>query len=239
MMKNVILALGISGAVLLSGCATNIKHPSAYAKQNLGPTEIMPTKGELTRDRVKVVIFDAEDSNIELAKNAKIGHSVASSLEKHIAITGAEIVDRNIAQQLKQEIQLAEMKGKSDYQGPNVADYAVTGTISTASVGSKFSEATQWQDKEGKWYTNPAKCTYSANVAANLRIYKLPALSFSKAIDIDDSVSTSQETRRSNCPFPSSAQKGLLQKAASEAVNDARTEFQNHFAKLMQIIERH
>jgi len=238
-MKKRALIVGLGSAIFLSGCmSTNIRPPSTYTKVSLPPADIMPSKDEVSGTRTKVVIFNAEDGNVELAKSAKIGHSVASSLETYIAETGSEIVDRTIAQKLKEEIQLAEMKGKSEYSGPNIANYAITGTITTANVGSKFQEASQWQDKEGKWYTSPAKCTYSANVKGNLRIYKLPGLSFSKAINIDEGVSTSQETRNSRCPYSQGSQEGLVQQAASAAVKDARIEFQNYFAPKAYILER-
>jgi len=237
-MKKKILSVWLGGAILLSGCMdTTIKPVGTYQKVSMPAAEIMPTDAELSGERVKVVIFKAEDSNVDLAKSAKLGHSVASTLETFISETSAEIVDRSIAQKLKAEIQLAEMKGKSEYQGPNIADYAITGTISNASVGSKFTEASSWKDEKGEWHTSPATCKYSANVKGNLRIYKLPALDFAKAINIDDGVSATQETRNSRCPYSLQAQQSLVQEAASSAVKDARIEFQNYFAPKAYILE--
>jgi len=237
-MKRILLSVGISSVVLLSGCATKIAHPSTYAKAPLQAADIMPTKDEINGAKLKVVIFNPDDTGIKLAKDAKVGHSIATTLEKYASKAGVEIVDRDLANKLREEIQLAEMQGKPDYQGPNIADYAITGTVSAVNVGAKFTEASSWVDKEGKTHKSPASCKYSANVAANLRIYKLPALNFSKAITIEDSVSSSTETRNSSCAFTQGSAEGLVRQAAVSAVKDARTDFQNHFAAKAFVLER-
>ena len=239
-MKKVLLTMCIGSAVLITGCAGNqVKDVNSYTRMTLQPADIMPSKNEMSGDKTKVVIFNPVDSDIKLASNAKAGHSIATSLEKHIAVTGAEIVDRNIAQKLRAEIQLAEIKGSSTYKGPKVADYAITGTVSAANIGSSFTEARSWQDKDGKWHKSPAKCTYTAQVSANMRIYKLPALSFSKAVNLDDSVSVSEEARYySRCPYSTTAQESLVRQAASDSAKKARTEFQNYFAPKAYVLER-
>lgn len=228
----------ICGAALLSGCATTIEHPNTFSKVSLKPTTVMPTKAELGSKNSRVVIFAADDSAINLAKSASAGHTLSSELTKHVSVTGAEIVDRNIAKQLQKEISLAELKGNNDYKGPNVADYAISGKVSTASVGKSFSERRTWKDKKGKWHTIPAKCTYRAKVNATMSIYKLPSLQFSKAINVEGSVSASEETRNSNCPYPRSAQESLVRDAASSAVKKARIGFQNYFAPKAYVLER-
>jgi hypothetical protein len=238
-MRKVLLALCVASTTLLAGCAGNqIQDLNSYSRTTLQPADIMPSNDEMSGDKTKVVIFNPIDSDIRLAKNAKLGHSIATSLEKHIAVTGSEIVDRNIAKKLRKEIQLAEMKGGSTYKGPNIADYAITGTVSAANVGSRFTEARRWEDKKGKIHESPAKCTYTAEVSANMRIYKLPALSFSKAITLEDSVSVSEESRNSNCPFSIAAQESLVRQAASDSAEDARIEFQNYFAPKAYVLER-
>ena len=236
-MKKLLLTVGISSAVLLSGCATTIQHPSTYAKSPLQAADIMPSKEEIKGVKLKVVIFNPDDTGIKLAEEAKLGHSIATTLEQYATKAGVEIVDRNLAKKLQKEIQLAEMQGKPEYQGPDIADYAITGTVSSVNVGAKFTEASSWVDKKGYTHVTPASCRYSANVAANLRIYKLPALNFSKAITIDDSVSTSSETRNSSCSFSRESAESLARQAAVSAVKDARTDFQNHFAAKAYVLE--
>jgi len=235
MMKKILLALCASSLLLLSGCGPLPIKMSDYSAARLQPTDPLP---KITEGNSKVVIFKPDVSGVKLAKQAKVGHSIATALEQYISVTGSEIVDREIAQKLKQEIQLAEMKGKSEYQGPNVADFAITGTIASANAGAKFSEASQWTDKNGEIHVTSAKCKYTAQVKANLRVYKLPALSFLKTISIDDSVSVTEDTRGSQCPQSQSSKEALVQQAASKAVKDARDEFQNFFAPKAYVLER-
>lgn len=235
-----LLVMGcVSSLAFLGGCASyKIENFDAYSQSTLLEADVMPTMEELKNKKTKIVVFNADDSNIKLAKNAGTGFTIATALEKHLNETGAEIVDRNIAKKLKSEIQLAEVKGKSTYEGPSVADYAITGNVSAANVGSKFYERSQWTDKKGKVYVTPATCKYTAQVTANLKVYKLPGLGFSKSVSIDDSVSVSEETRNSNCPYSINAQESLVRQAAAAAVKDARTEFQNYFAPKAYVIER-
>ncbi len=235
-----LLALGCIGSLsFLTGCASyKIENFDAYSPSTMLEADVMPSMEELKNKKTKIVVFTADDSNIDLAKSAKAGFSISTSLEKHLSETGAEIVDRNIAKKLKSEIKLAEVKGKSTYEGPSIADYAITGNVSAANIGSKFYERSQYTDKKGKVYVTPARCKYTAQVTANLKVYKLPGLAFSKSVSIDDTVSVSEETRNSNCPYSLNAQQSLVRQAAAAAVKDSRTEFQNYFAPKAYVIER-
>jgi len=228
----------ICGAALLSGCATTIPNPNTFAKVSLKPTTVMPTKAELSNKNARVVVFSVDDRDIKIAKSAKAGHTLSTELTKHISVTGAEIVDRSIAKKLQKEIALAELKGNNDYKGPNIADYAISGKVSTANTDASFTESSSWKDKKGVWHTIPAKCTYSAEINATMSIYKLPSLKFAKSISVEGSVSTSEDTRNSNCSYSRSAQEGLVRSAATSAINKARTGFQNYFAPKAYVLER-
>jgi hypothetical protein len=211
------------------------------AEYNTVPMEkaaVMPTTAEVDGQQVKVVIFNPDSGDIPLAKSSRAGHTIAGTLEKYLNQAGAEIVDRSLATKLKKEIQLAEIKGNSDYTGPKVSDYSITGTISAANTSSSFSEAQQWQDKNGKWHTIPASCHFNANISANLRIYKLPSLNYVKSIDVSGSATNNRQTRSSNCYLSSNAQNSLVRVAASNAIKQYRTAFQNFFAPKAYIEER-
>jgi hypothetical protein len=238
MKKQFLLTTTIS-ALALTGCATPpSENFQQYESVLMQKADVEPTKENLAGEKVKVVIFTPDEGVNKLAKNAKGGYSLATTLEKYLAEVGVEIVDRKIAKKLKSEIQLAEAKGKSEYQGPNIADYAITGSISRAQVGASFTERSSWTDDDGDTHVNPAYCKYSARVAGNLKVYKLPALKYSKTISIDDSVSSTTETNNSNCPISASQQQSMVRSAAVEAVKDARTKFQNYFAPKAYVLER-
>jgi len=128
----------ITGLILLTGCASTKVDMSAYHQVPMQRADIMPTPAEVSGKAVKVVIFPPGSGRIRLAISARVPHTLASTLEKYLTNAGAEVVDRNLAKKLRKEIQLAEIKGKSDYTGPQIADYAVTGTVATANFGSSF-----------------------------------------------------------------------------------------------------
>jgi len=239
MMKKTLMTVFISGTVLLTGCVGNqIKNVNSYTKMTLPPADIMPSENAMSGNKTKVVIFNPTENDVELAEAAKIGHSIATSLEKHIAVTGSELVDRSLAEKLRKEIQLAEIKASSTYKGPEIADYAITGTVSSANAGVRYIKENSWQDGEGVWHHTPAKCIYTANVSANMRIYELPGLSFAKAINLEDSASVSEETKYRNCRFSNDAKESLLRQASIKSVKSARIEFQNYFAPKAYVLER-
>ena len=169
--KKLLVISCMSSLAFLGGCASyKIENFDAYSQTTMPQADVMPSVEELKNKKTKIVVFNADDSNIDLAKNAKAGYSIATTLEKHLSEAGTEIVDRNIAKKLQNEIQLAEVKGKSTYQGPSIADYAITGNVSAANIGSKFYERSQWTDKKGKVYVTPAKCKYTAQVLSLIHI---------------------------------------------------------------------
>ncbi|KZZ34787.1 MULTISPECIES: hypothetical protein [unclassified Oleiphilus] len=240
-MKKATLLLG-SISVLLSGCAGMMGPKqvdlSEYNRAPLMQAKILPSKEEFGGGKTKVVVFNLDDSNVALAKSAKAGYSFAKALEDKISVTGAEVVDRSIAQKLQQEIELAEMHGSSGYAGPNVASYAVTGEVSAANVGAVYNKAERWQDKKGQWHQRSASCRYSAQAKANLRIYKMPELKLLSSISVDGDVSDSQDTYGSHCPISKQSQEGMIQQAALDAIENFDVEIQNQFAPKAYVVER-
>jgi len=225
-------------ALLLSGCLSNPVKLSDYSARQLIPTDPLPTKEEIKADRARVVIFEPKINGNKVATKAKLDEGVAVALDEHISETGTEIIDRSIAQTLKKELQLAEIKGKSEYTGPNIADYAITGKITEANLDSKFVAASQWQNEKGETYNSPAHCKYTANVKASLRIYKLPALHYLKTIIIEDAERISKDPKGTKCALKQDDKNTLFREAANGAVKKTREEFQNFFAPKAYVLER-
>jgi hypothetical protein len=236
-MKKQFLLTTIISALALTGCATTSDNFTQYQSVSMNKADILPTEESLAGEKFKVVIFTADDGGSKLAKKAKAGYSVATTLEKYMAEAGVEIVDRKLAKILEAEMAAAEDLVESTYQGPDIADYAITGSISTAQVGASFTERSSYKDKKGKIHIIPAYCTYSAQVAANLKLHTLPALTYSKTISIDDSVSSTTDTNNSNCPLSASQQQSMVRSAAVEAVKDSRIEFKNYFSPKAYVLE--
>ena len=238
-MKKKALFITIISTLVLAGCAKGPgKHFEDFRPVAMQKADILPASGKLKGEKIKVVIFTPDDGGIELAKKSKSGHSIAGTVETLLADAGVEIVDRKIASKLQSEIRLAETKGKSEYQGPDIADYAITGSISTAQVSTRFTKRRSWTSKKGKTYVTPAYCRYTAKVTGNLKLYTLPALTYAKTISINDSASSKTETSNSRCPMSFAQQQSLVRSAAVEAVEDSKVKFQNFFAPKAYVLER-
>lgn len=237
-MNKKLLTSVIGITIGLTGCMSTKVEMNEYASVSLQKADILPSTESLSGQKQKIVVFALDDSNIPLAKKSKSGFTMATSLEGYLSEVGVEIVDRSIADKLSSELLLAETKGKAEYNGPDIADYAITGAISNASFGSIFKKRRVWQDKKGKWHESPAYCRFSAKVTANVKLYKLPNLTFSKAISVDDKVSFTSETSNRNCPINQESIDSLVRQAAHGAVKDSRIKFQNYFSPKAYVLER-
>ena len=237
-MNKKLLVVAISATLGLSGCMQTKENISEYSDVSMIKADILPTKESLAGAKQKIVIFPADTSNSPLAKSSHAGTAISTALETHLAEVGVEIVDRNIANKLKKELALAESKGKSQYNGPDIANYAITGSISNASIASKFTARRSYTNDDGKTSVTPAYCRFTASVSANLKLYKLPGLAYSKTITTDDKSSFSTDTSNSRCPISNASAADLIQKAAKEGVEGNRAEFQNFFAPKAYVLER-
>jgi len=236
-MKNkLLLAVAINTSFLM-GCTSISENFVKYQPVSMQKADIMPSKGELSGKKVKIVLFEPGDGSINMAKKAKVGHSISSRLEKYLAEAGAETVDRKIASKLKSELKLAESKGLSEYQGPDIADYAVNGEITNAVVGATFTKRSVYVSSDGKRYVTPAYCRYSANITGNMKVYALPALTYTKTISIEGYASFKSETSNSRCPISKSSQYSLLRSAAENSVKHSRIEFQSFLAPKAYVLE--
>jgi len=236
-MNKKLLAVAITASLGLTGCMSTQVKMSEYSAVSLQSADILPTKESLLGEKQKIVIFPADTKNSALASKSKTGMAIATNLETYLSEVGVEIVDRTVASKLKKELQLAEAKGKSKYEGPQVANFTITGNVSNASISSKFHEYSS-TIIDGKLYETAAHCTFSTSVAANLKLYKLPGLAYSKTIPIKGSASLNSDTTNSRCPINKSTTYSLINKAAQDGVRTGRTEFQNYFAPKAYVLER-
>lgn len=223
-------------ALALTGCAsTKISNLDAYKKTDLQQAEKMPTASELSGAKSRVIVFAFEDK-----KWSGAGEDVSDKVIKELNTTqNVTIVDRTLAAQLGKEIELAETKGKTGYKGQDVADFAITGKITSGGAGVKFTEASSWVDKEGKSHYVPAKCTTSGKAAFTLKVVQLPALDVVKTIDVDADASAQEDARFSYCPeLSKGAADGIVFEALSNAVQKAHTDLKNQFAPTGYVVER-
>jgi hypothetical protein len=237
---------------LLASCSTTIKNFDKYEKQFAQKTSFMPSAESLKGASPKVVVFEFNENNNEVAKNATLGATVANSVENVLTKDRLiEMVDRSVAEKLKKEITLAEVNNKGSYKGPKVADYAISGSISNADFSSKYSAASTYFDaKAGRMVSVPAKFTYKSNVSGNIKIYELPSLAVIENVEFSGANSRNENVQqKGGLSFAglkiggeevSGAQRddGLVRSAAQNAVNNAKVSLKNIFAKKGYILEK-
>ncbi len=224
-----LLALGITG------CASvKIDDLNAYQKVPMQKSAQMPSKAALEGAKSRVIVLGMEDKKWGGA-GAELSDRVSKELN---ATNNVVIVDRALAASLSQEIQLAEAKGRAGYTGQDVADFAITGKITEASAGIKFTEASSWKDKDGKTHYVSATCTTSGKVGFSLKIVQMPSLNVVKTLDEEATASTTQDTRWS-CPSLSrDAAREIVSAAVANAVQKAHTDLKNQFAPAGYVMER-
>lgn len=217
--------------ILLSGCATAIKDLPSYRPAPLLETDIMPSPGMLESRRAQVVVFEVDDSAVR-RRTALVGNVMTRAIEARLSEGGVEIIDRNMAMTLRDELNLAEAKGQGSYAGPSVANFAVKASITNADFTSEYVQIQLVRTKKGT-YWEPAHCNYRAQVSGTLRVYEIPSLRLLANVNLAGPAFLSSEERCNDTRADA-----LIRQAAEEAVKRYRTEFQNLFAPKGYVIEK-
>ncbi len=225
--KRIFQAGALSALLALAGCATTDVSLSEFRlESSLAPAARLPTEADLSRQgRAKVVVFDAEDSNLEKARRAQAATTLTRAIEEMLGANGAEVIDRSIATKLGQELQLAEVKGVGGYDGPSLANFAVKATITLADYGSEYVPASSFTDKKGKTYHTPASFSHKAVANVSLRVYEIPSLRPVKTLNGRGSKSRSTSDRGSH-----DIAANMIRAATQDALDDVRAEFLNVFS---------
>ena len=216
----------------LFACATSIKNIDDYEPITLEETEMMPGSEEIQSGKIKVAVLNADERGHKLAKKAKLGDTIATEIERILSETGTvELVNREKSGELAKEfITYAESgeSGNIDAVFQDLAPYAVFSKITNAALHHKFSEASQWTDKEGKLHNTPSKFNYTANVAAQIKIYEIPEMKILKVINIDNNSSRSEDTRSSK--GAKVRDDNLMVVAAQHGIKEVEKEIKNHYS---------
>jgi hypothetical protein len=242
----------ILSALIISSCSPTIKNFNSYLPQPLPKTNFMPSAEAVEGKPPKVVVFELDEGSNQSAKDADLGRSVAINVEN--VLTGkrlAELVDRKIASKLEKEIALAEMNKTGSYKGPAVADYAVSGAISSAGFTKKYSAGYIIPNKDGGFTKTEPKFNYSGDVAGNLKIYELPSMQVVGNVEFAGKKSRSENVKTDNnlsigglVEFGGQKAEGLnkdddlVRKAGKEAIENSAVDIENFFAKKGFILEK-
>ena len=223
----------------LCGCAgTTISNIDAFKPEPLEKASVMPSDESLSGGKSKVVVFEFDEGGNVVAQESHLGLSMAGNIEAVITEKqGTELVDRKAAEKLQQEIALSEMNKGGSYEGPRIADYAISGSITNAGFNKRFNEATQSVNKKtGQVYRTAPSFRYTADFAGTLKVYELPSMKVVKTLSLKDNKSRTEETRSSSTYTERDDE--LVRGAGADAVKAMRIELQNFFAKKGYILDK-
>ncbi len=246
-LKHLILA-----SLLLSSCAPTIKDLSPYQKQFLAKSKFLPTEENLAGKVSKIVVFNLDENENQVATQAGLGGAMANSIENVLTKNRlAELVDRKAAAKLQKEIQLAELNKTGAYKGPQVADYAVSGSISNAGFTGKYvSGSTYFDPKTKNMVTIPPRFNYKADVSGNIKIYELPSMAVVENIDFKGNKSRSENVQQKGGislgglqiggeqAKPAERDDTLVRKAGEDAVDEMIIDIKNALAHKGYVLEK-
>ncbi|MCB5359021.1 hypothetical protein BCT70_009295 [Vibrio lentus] len=223
----------MAGAVLttLSGCASVSEVCTPDTRVEIEAADIqLPSS-----DDTKVVVLPV-DLEFKNSASKKMQAAMRNALETQIDATGANLVDRKIANKVKGEIKLAEQSGRLSSKGVPIADYAVITEITRADLSTSFSERRTYENDEGETKVVPASCSYDFDVEAIAKVVALPSMEVMKRIKLEGDFYSSSETSNSRCPVSESGYGSMAAKAAAEAV-DHSTDLSKMLAASAPVLE--
>ncbi len=227
MLSRVYQAVVLAGLLSLGGCVTTGVSLSDYSREvELERADRLPTEADLNaQGRAKVVVFETDDGNLDKARRSQAATTLTREVEDMLGNNGAEVVDRSIAGRLGQELQLAEVKGVGNYEGPAVANYAVKPTITLADYVNEFTPASSYVGKDGKVYNNPASWNHKASINISVRIYEIPSLRQVRVL-----AGKGRKSRSTSDQGSHDLAISLLRDATQDALKDVQSGFLNQFA---------
>jgi hypothetical protein len=242
-------AIILSASLILAGCATKVDlekfHPA-----NLNDADLMPSTDQLKQRRVKVVVFEA---NAEAVANigkenepvlssvlsrmmgigpqddVNFGGIVTSMVEKTLTQTGVELVDRNLASDLSKVLKSGDAVTESSQV---LAEFAISGAISSANSYARYVQAYSWKDDNGKDHTIAEHYTHSSVVTGSLKLFELSPVGLFKTFNLYGNASM-DDPRRDN----EYVRLELLKRATRNAVDDIVYLLKNTFAPKGYVLE--
>lgn len=232
------LLTGLCSALvlLLGGCASAVVDLSGYREVPMASADVMPSPEQVQARRTKVVVLEVDDRAVR-SRMGDAGALKQRKLEDVLTEGGVEIIDRQLAGTLRQEIALAESRGdgQSSYTGPEVAQFAIRGFINDVGASSNYNAPSQFCDKKGKCTYVPASCNYSGTASGALRVYELPSLRLINTFNLKGNATSSTD---GGCYSSPGQLAGVARAALEDAVHDSRFDLHNFFAPKGYVSEK-
>tara|TARA_B110000259_G_C14033421_1_gene407840 strand:- start:2378 stop:3376 length:999 start_codon:yes stop_codon:yes gene_type:complete len=235
---------------ILSSCLS-IRNFESYQKVPLSESEFLPTKTELEGEVKKVVVFPFDTGDNKVAKNANVNKVAITAIENILTENKLiKLIDRNSAKKLEKEIRLSEMKKSGIYKGPQIADYAIMGTLSNVGFTSKYKAAMPGYKPGEGYYVSPAHFEYKSDVAGNIKVYELPLMSVVENIAFEGGAIRKENAKNEGVSILGiidikgkrdagiKRDDNLVRQAAKKSINYISRKLKNAFAKKGYVLEK-
>lgn len=236
----------------LSACTPTIGDLNLYQKQFVSKTKFMPSADILANKPAKIVVFALDENGNQTAIQANLGDSMAAAIESSLGKNKlGQIVDRKAAEKLKNEIALAEMNKTGSYKGPQIADYAISGSIANAGFTKKYvGNGSCFDPINRTMKPTPARYDYSSEISGNIKVYELPSLAVVQSFDLDGLAQRHENVQRDNAleigaiSFSGKAaaatdrDDALVRKAGEDSIKEVETDIKNFLGKTGYIMEK-
>lgn len=237
-MKIGIFTIAVS-SVVLSGCfSTTIANPDKYIFVSMDNAAVLPTNAQLENRPYKVVVFDVNDKNLALAREAESGSTATRELVKQIRKSNTVIVSKTGLDGLKNAIDVQ----RTDYTAPAGVDYAVTGNITVAKYTKEYEKVRYTTDKNGKVHVTEPYCAHGTLLQGTIGIYdvKTMRLAHSFAISSGSHKSVKKTVNQSHScqSLPRKEITTFLWSNGASAVGREDVQLMNFFRPKGYVLER-
>lgn len=237
--KKLLLTAAIISSTLLTGCMSSGVKVANTRPVDVPATNLAPSpeklKAQMNGQGQKIIISPVEYRDDFEAIFAK---EVYDDLSQRVMKSGNIVVDRSLAQKLREELLAAEKSGQFRTSGPAIADVALMAKIVNLNFGKSFTEASYWVDNKGYSHKSEAYCKFSSDAKLHIRAYLIPSMKLVNTYEYEGSSSAKSETRNSNCPVNEAGMQGMMSAAIADAVKSGSGATLNDLAPESYVIER-
>ena len=180
----------------------------------------------VNKRKPKVAVLPPSDATVFAKSNLNLSSTCQENLTQLLAKTGTmEVVERSQLEKFMDEIKFeAGITGDIDAQKfmeiAKDVDYVFLGSISAASIGASFTEASTWTDKKGKLHYNPPSCMETGKVSINYRLVSFPSGKIVSTFPMSGEKISTRGVRSSYECVPRNTQ--LIYDAIFRAVDDSK-----------------
>ena len=235
-------SLLILGVVLLTGCGTSL-NLAKYSPATLEKAKHMPSKEKMiSNEFYKVIVMDIDNADITIAKQARLGSSMATKINSLLAKgKSVKLVKRinksNYSKMIASEIKASELSKELDTD-VGQADYIITGQLSNSTFDHFFREGYYYKVKTKKGTIRryaPPSMTYESCAAGNIKIFELPSLNEADSFEFNECARKSTDVRSSR--DYNRRNDGLVRDAGDESADTVSYKLKNFFSKKGYIYE--